>query len=246
MTDLACKRALVTVGTRHVGGAIALALAERGADIVISYETPSECAAEIIARVESLGGRCRALQADGTNPGEVKRLVEDAVAWMGGLDILVTNSGEALEDFPCEESLEAIASFLCSNVRRAVLATMAATSHMRAGGRIVMIGSGAICAPPGKGVLSSTVEAAHRGFTKGMARQLKPREITVNLVQPASAHASPGAEESCSADRDQRSLPSRQHGDAVEILAAMVAFVASPQAALMTGSIIAADGGFDA
>ncbi len=241
MTDLASRRAFVTGGESGVGAAVALALAERGADVVLGYRRPGDCVAEILARIESLGRRSHAVEAKSGDPADVRRRVGEAAAWLGGLDILIHNAGAApaasLDDMtPGDVDL-----FLRTSIRDTVLTTQAALPHMRAGGRIVMIS-----ADVGEhrsdqlSALQATIKAAHYGFTKGLARELESRGVTVNLIQPGPSDIDPADDHR--GDLTQR-LARQGSYRTVEDLAAVVAFVASSEAALMTGSIITARGG---
>lgn len=139
MTDLASKRAFVVGGSCGIGAAVTLALAEHGADVVLSYDRSSDCVSETITRIESLGRRGHAVQANGGDPIEIRRFVGEAVAWLGGLDILVHNAGATRAASLSDMTLDDVDLFLRNSLRTTVLTTRAALPHMRAGGRIVTI-----------------------------------------------------------------------------------------------------------
>src|SRR5690606_11336659 len=140
MSELAGKRALVTGGSRGIGAAIALALADKGADVAITYERSADRAAEVVRAIQDKGRKAVAVQADSADPAAVKRSVEDAARTLGGLDILVNNAGIALYDAIADVSVEHIDTLFDVNVRSPVLASQAAIPHLQAGGRIISIG----------------------------------------------------------------------------------------------------------
>ncbi len=185
MTELTGKRALVTGGSRGIGASIALALAEKGADVAISYERTADRAQEIVGQIEGKGRRGIAIQADGAFPAAVKRLVDEAVKELGGLDILVNNAGTFRHGSIAEFSLKDINTLLHVNIRGTVLTTQAAFPHLTDGGRIITIGSNLAERVPFPGLtLYALTKSAHHAFTRGLARELAPDNVTVNLVQP--------------------------------------------------------------
>lgn len=141
MTELAGKRALVTGGSRGIGAAIAVALAEKGADVAITYERSAERTAALVEAIEAKGGKAVAIQADSADPAAIQRSVDEAVEKLGGLDILVNNAAIAryspIADYPVED----IDAQLAVNIRGPILASKAAIPHLPAGGRIINIGS---------------------------------------------------------------------------------------------------------
>src|SRR3954467_11303213 len=141
MTDLAGKRALVTGGSRGIGAAIALALAEKGADVAITFERSADRAADVVRAIEAMGRNAFAIQADSADPASIKRSVGEAAGALGGLDILVNNAGIALYGSIADFKLEDIDALLAVNVRAPVLAAQASIPHLDAGGRIITIGS---------------------------------------------------------------------------------------------------------
>ncbi|MDP3382660.1 MAG: SDR family NAD(P)-dependent oxidoreductase, partial [Phenylobacterium sp.] len=116
MTELAGKRALVTGGSRGIGAAIALALADKGADVAITYERSSARAAEVVRAIEAKGRHGLAIQADSADPGAVKRSVDEAAQALGGLDILINNAAIALYETIARFPVKDIDALLAVNV----------------------------------------------------------------------------------------------------------------------------------
>ncbi|MFB0491780.1 3-oxoacyl-[acyl-carrier protein] reductase [Methylobacterium sp. OAE515] len=246
MSELAGKRALVTGASRGIGAAIALALADRGADVAITYERSAERAADIVRAIEAKGRRAIAIQADSADASAVKRSVDDAAERLGGLDILVNNAGIARGGPVAEMSLADIDAILDVNVRSVVLASQAAIPHLTEGGRIISIGSclGERVPFPGVTVYSMS-KSALLSFTRGLARELGPRGVTVNLVQPGSTDTDMNPADGAQSDM-QRAMTALGHYGKPEDIAAAVAFLASPAARQITGTTITVDGGANA
>jgi NAD(P)-dependent dehydrogenase (short-subunit alcohol dehydrogenase family) len=246
MSELSVKRALVTGGSRGIGAAIALALAEKGADVAITYERSADRAAEVVRSVEALGRRGLAIQADSADAAAVKRSVDEAVAALGGLDILVNNAGIARGGPVAEVSLADIDALLAVNIRSVVLASQAALAHLPDGGRIVSIGS---ClgerVPFGGVTIYSMTKSALLSFTRGLAREVGPRGITVNLVQPGSTDTDMNPANGEQAD-EQRALSALGHFGQPQDIAAAVAFLSGPGARQITGTTLTVDGGLNA
>ena len=246
MSELAGKRALVTGASRGIGAAIALALAERGADVAITYERSAERAADVVRAIEGQGRRGLAIQADSADAAAVKRSVETAAAELGGLDILVNNAGIARGGPVTDMSLADIDALLAVNIRSVVLASQAAIPHLGEGGRIISIGSclGERVPFPGVTVYSMT-KSALLSFTRGLARELGPQGITVNLVQPGSTDTDMNPSNGEQSDL-QRAMTALGHYGRPEDIAAAVAFLASPAARQITGTTLTVDGGANA
>lgn len=246
MSELTGKRALVTGASRGIGAGIALALAEKGADVAITYERSADRAAEVVSAIEAKGRRAVAIQADSADPEAVKRSVEAAVAALGGLDILVNNAGIARYGMIEDTSLEDLDAQLNVNVRGVILASASAIPHLGEGGRIISIGSClAERVPFGGSTLYSMTKSALVAFTKGLARELGPRAITVNLVQPGPIDTDMNPADGASADTIRGLTALGRYGVAADIGAA-VAFLASPAANFITGSAVTVDGGANA
>lgn len=245
MSELVNKRVLVTGASRGIGAAIALALAEKGADVAITYERSADRAAEVVRAIEGRGRRAVAIQADSADPVAVKRSVDEAAQALGGLDILVNNAAIALYDTIANVSIAHIDALLNVNVRSPVLASQAAIPYLKEGGRIISIGSVVAERIVGEAstVYSMTKSALH-SFTRGLARELGPRDITVNLVQPGSTNTEMNPANGEFADFQRTLIPLGRFGEPQDVAAA-VAFLASPAARQITGATITVDGGLN-
>ncbi|MDV4161302.1 SDR family NAD(P)-dependent oxidoreductase [Rhizobium leguminosarum] len=245
MTELAGKRALVTGGSRGIGAAIALVLADKGADVAITYERSADRAAEIVRAIEGKGRKALAIQADSADPAAVKRSVDEAAQALGGLDILVNNAAIALYGAIADVSVEQIDALLDVNVRSPLLASQAAIPYLQAGGRVITIGSvGAERIVGDTGTVYFMTKSALHSFTRGLARELGSRDITVNLVQPGSTDTDMNPADGDFADFQRALIPLGRYGEPEDVAAA-VAFLASPAARHITGTILTVDGGLN-
>ena len=245
MTELTGKRALVTGASRGIGAAIALALAEKGADVAITYERSADRAAEVVRAIEGKGRRGLAIQADSADPAAVKRSVDEAAQVLGGLDILVNNAAIVLYDAIADVSVDRIDTLLDVNVRSPVLASQAAIPYLKVGGRIITIGSvGAERIVGDTGTVYYMTKSALHSFTRGLARELGSRDITVNLVQPGSTNTDMNPANGDFADFQRALIPLGRYGEPQDVAAA-VAFLASPAARHITGTILTVDGGLN-
>jgi len=243
MSRLAGKRALVTGGSRGIGAAIARRLAAEGADVALTYERSAEKAAAVVKEIEALGRKGFAIAADSADPAAVTRAVDDAAKALGGLDILVNNAGIYRGGPVADWSLADIDATLSVNVRAVVLALQAAAAHLGEGGRIISTGSCLADRVVESGVtLYAMSKAALIGFTKGLARDLGPRGITVNIVHPGSTDTdmNPADGERADAQRARMAIP--RYGQPEDI-AGLVAYLASEEARFITGAGFAIDGG---
>jgi 3-oxoacyl-[acyl-carrier protein] reductase len=246
MSNLAGKRALVTGGSRGIGAAIAQALAENGADVAISYEHAADRARDIVGQIEGKGRKGIAIQADGADPEAIKGLVDEAAGYLGGLDILINNAGTFRHGDIADLSLDDINTLLHVNIRGTVLTTQAAIPHLKKGGRIITIGSNLAERVPFPSLsLYALTKSAHHGFTRGLARELGSDDITVNLVQPGPIDTELNPADGDSADINRSMVALGRYGTTDE-LAEVVVFLASRAASYVTGSIVTADGGFNA
>jgi 3-oxoacyl-[acyl-carrier protein] reductase len=243
MIDLTGKRALVTGASRGIGAAIALALAENGADVAFTYQHAAEKAEAVSRSIEGVGRRAVAIQADSADPDAIDRAVNEAVSLMGGLDILVNSAAIGHNGLIADLDLAAYQALMDVNVRAPVLFAKAAIPHLGSGGRIISIGSGLGERVPFPGVTAYAMsKAALTSFTRGLSRELGPNGVTVNLVQPGSVDTDSNPADGAAADF-QRGLTSLgRFGEPSEIANAVV-FLASPAASLITGATLTVDGG---
>ena len=246
MSNLTNKVALVTGGSRGIGAAIAKRLAADGANVAITYTKGADAAASVVKEIERAGGKATAIQADATDAGAVNAAVEKTAATFGQIDILVNNAGTAIPKKFEETTLEEIDHMLSLNVRGALVATQAALKHMKNEGRIIMIGScvGERNMTPGLAAYSAT-KGAIKMFTQGLSREVGDRGITVNNVQPGpiDTDLNPAAGDWAAPQKANTAL--NRYGTVDEV-AALVAFVAGPEAAYITGANLTVDGGTNA
>ena len=242
------KVALVTGGSRGIGAAIAKRLAKEGADVAISYSSSSSKAEAIVEELKREGGRAAAFKADQGDSAQVETLINDTVKHFGRLDILINNAGvfvggkidDASVDIPALERQLAI------NVLGVVVAVRTAAKFISEGGRIISIGSVNGERMPYAGFADyAGTKAALIGYTKGWARDLGPKNITVNLIQPGPINTDMNPEDSDFADLLKSNLALGRYGKPEEVAAA-VAFLASDEASFITGSTLNVDGGFNA
>jgi 3-oxoacyl-[acyl-carrier protein] reductase len=246
MTDLLGKAAFVTGGTRGIGAAIVRNLAGHGADVAFTYAASVDRAAALVGEIGALGRKAVAIEADSGDPQALRDAVSRAASELGRLDILVNNAG-IFPSGPFEEvTLEEIDRTLAIHVRGAFVASQAALAHMGEGGRIISIGSCFAQRVPYAGVtLYAMSKSALVGLTKGLAREVGARGITVNVVDPGSTDTdmNPADGPGVAAELDLMAL---RHYAQPEDIAATVGHLAGPDGRFITGASIAVDGGFSA
>jgi 3-oxoacyl-[acyl-carrier protein] reductase len=246
MANLSNKSALVTGASRGIGAAIAKRLAADGANVAITYSRGANAAAEVVKAIEDAGGKAIAIQADATDAKAVNAAVEETVAAFGHLDVLVNNAGTAIPKSFEEATLEEMDQVIDLNLRGVFVATQAALRHLGDGGRIINIGScvGERMMTPGLVAYSAT-KGAVKMFTQGLSREVGPRGITVNNIQPGpiDTDLNPAAGDWATPQTENTALKRYGH---VEDIAAMVAFVAGPEAGYITGASLTVDGGTNA
>ena len=243
---LAGKVALVTGGSRGLGAAITQRLAASGAAVAFTYSTSPGKALEVSAAIEAAGGKALAIKADAADPEAVRHSVTKTVGAFGRIDILVNNAG-ALAVAPIEQfTLADFDKMIAVDVRGLFIATQEAARHMKEGGRIIHIGScNSDRVPFAGGSVYALTKGAVAAFTKGVARDLGPRGITVNNVQPGPVDTDMNPASGAFAELNRSFTALKRYGEPDEI-AGFVAYLASPEASFITGASLLADGGYAA
>jgi NAD(P)-dependent dehydrogenase (short-subunit alcohol dehydrogenase family) len=242
---LAGKVALVTGGSRGIGAASARALAEQGADVAISYVNSSEKADAVIKELQRLGVRAQAFRADQANPSQAADLIGQVRDHFGRLDIRVNNAGQ-FGMGAVQGDANALEQMTTVNFTSVVAAIRAAAAVMSDNGRIVSIGSGVSTRVGFPGLADYTAsKSAVVGFSKGAARDLAARGITINVLQPGFVNTDMNPENSDFAPVFKATTALGRYAQPEEIAAAVV-FLVSPQASYITGTVLNVDGGYGA
>jgi 3-oxoacyl-[acyl-carrier protein] reductase len=245
-TALTGKVALVTGASRGLGAAIAKRLAFDGAAVAITYTSSPQKADEVVRVIESNGGRALAIRADSADVEALRNAVADTVQTFGSLDILVNNAGIATLGSIDEFKLAEFDRLIAVNVRGVFVAAQEAARHMKQGGRIINIGSvNSDLMPFAGGSVYALTKGAVASFTRGLARDLGPRGITVNNIQPGPVDTDMNPADGPFAESMKSLMALGRYGQGDEV-AAMVAYIASPEAAFVTGASLKIDGGFAA
>ena len=246
MNPLDGKAALVTGGGRGIGAAIAVRLAADGADGAITYATRADRAEAVVKEIGTYGRRGLAIRADSADPAAVTAAVDRVAAEFGRLDVLVNNAGDYTIG-PIEElTVEQFDRAMAVNVRAPFVAAQSAARHLRAGGRIISIGSNVAVRVPFPGfALYATGKSALDGLTRSLSRELGPRQITVNLVNPGPTDTELNPADGPAAGVVRGFTALDAYADPADIAAA-VAFLARPDSRYLTGATVAVDGGFTA
>jgi 3-oxoacyl-[acyl-carrier protein] reductase len=244
--NLQDKVAFIQGGSRGIGAAIVKRLARDGAAVAFTYSQSAASANALVAEVEAAGGRALAIRADSASEQEIRGAIGEAVRTFGRLDILVNNAG-VLAIAPIEEfSIDDLDRTLAINVRSVVIASQEAARHMGDGGRIISIGStNADRMPFAGGAVYAMSKSALVGLTKGLARDLGPRGITVNNVQPGPVDTDMNPDNTDFAASLKPMMAVGRYGQ-VEEIASFVAYLAGPEAGYITGANLLIDGGFAA
>lgn len=238
------KVALVTGGSRGIGEAIVRRLAAEGAAVAFTYAASADKAQALVGQIQSQGGTALAIQADSADVAAIARAVTTTVAHFGALNILVNNAGILQLGSVDEFSLEDFDRMFAVNVRATFAAAKAASAVMRSGDRIITVGSVVAqrSAFPGSSVYSMT-KAAIAGMIRGLAIDFAPRGITVNNVQPGPTSTDMNPADAPHAGLIKSLVPLGRVGTPDEI-AGMVAYLASEEAAFVTGASLSIDGGY--
>lgn len=246
MKKLANKIALVTGGSRGIGAATVRRLAAEGAKVAFTYTRSAEKAAALVAEIDAAGGRAMAIAADNNKPEEVVKAVNETVENFGALDILVSNAGIYIGKEFGEYTIDDYNQVMDVNVKAVYVAALEAVKHLKAGGRIITIGSNmADNAFSATNTLYAMSKSTLQGFTRGLARDLGPKGINVTLVQPGPIDTDMNPADSELADfvRGKMAIPAYGTGDDI---AGLVSFLASEEGKYITGSWITIDGGMNA
>lgn len=240
------KVAFIQGGSRGIGAAIAKRLAREGAAVALTYAASASAALEVVRAIEAAGGRAIALQADSRDEQAIRAAIRHTRDSFGRLDILVNNAGVLAVAHIEEFSIDDLDRTLAVNVRSVVIASQEAARVMGEGGRIITIGStNAERMPFAGGSVYALSKAAVAGFTKGLARDLGPRGITVNNVQPGPVDTEMNPDQGEFAESLKQIMALPRYGQAEEI-ASFVAYLAGPEAGYITGANLTVDGGFSA
>jgi 3-oxoacyl-[acyl-carrier protein] reductase len=245
MFDLSEKVALVTGGSRGIGRAIALALAQRGARVAVNYVANAQAAEEVVQRIAGCGGQAVAIQGDVSQAQDARRLVDETLAAFNALHILVNNAGLTQDDLLLRMSEEAWDRVLAVNLRGAYLCTKAALRPMirQRWGRIISIASVAGLVGNAGQANYAAAKAGLIGFTKAVAKEVASRSVTANAIAPGLVRSEMTADLTEAQKQAVLQLVPLGRPATPEEIAPAVVFLASEEAGYITGGVLAVDGG---
>lgn len=243
MTD---RVALVTGGSRGIGRAIAEGLAQDGCDVTVTYARNADAARQVVEAVEKLGRRAVAIQSDSGSLTDNQTLIGTVLKAFGRLDVLVCNAGAYPYGGPDTVTVEDVTRTLDLNLRGVMIESFEAARVMTKGGRIILIGSafGERAPLPGLSIYAAT-KAGLVGFAKGLSRDLGPKGITVNVIQPGpiDTELNPANGEGSDSLRTVLAIP--EYGRVSDV-ADLVRFIAGERSSYITGAALSVDGGLTA
>jgi 3-oxoacyl-[acyl-carrier protein] reductase len=240
------KVVLVTGGARGIGAGIAELLAVEGADVTFTYAASVSAANDLVSRIESSGGTARAVAADSGNSRQLRDVVEMVAERAGGIDIVVANAGGGTIKPLSELNDSEIDTMIDVNIRGVVDVVRQSIRHLGQGGRIVTIGSvTAHHLPDDASSVYGMTKGAVATFVKGMARELGPRGVTINNVQPGPVDTDANPADGPAGDWLRSLIPIGRFGTVTEV-ASLVSYLAGSESAYINGASIDVDGGYSA
>ncbi|CDH22501.1 SDR family NAD(P)-dependent oxidoreductase [Xenorhabdus bovienii] len=247
MSNLSGKIALITGGSRGIGAGIAKRLAQEGADVVITYVNNSDAAKAVVEDIINSGRVGKAIRADSADADAIKLAVKQIIKQFGQIDILINNaghmdvSGTPLPHVP----LDVVNQTIMVNIRGSYLFAQEVASHISDNGRIINIGSCLGERMPVAGLtLYAMSKSAMVGLTKGLARDLAYKKVTVNQISPGPVDTDLNPADGPNADFFRELTALKQYGTTNDITS-IVNFLVSREAAFITGANIAVDGGMN-
>ncbi|VEG58671.1 short-chain dehydrogenase/reductase SDR [Mycolicibacterium aurum] len=243
MSSLSGRRALVTGGSRGIGAGIVRRLTADGAAVAFTFSASKAEADELLADVTAHGAKAVAIHADVADPTQAAAAVDTAAAELGGMDIVVNNAGIAVKA-PIEEfTQEQYDRLVAINIGGPFWTTHSSLKHLGDGGRIINIGSiNADRVPVPELSVYAMTKGAVSSFTRGLARELGPRGITVNNVQPGPINTDMNPDEGDFAAALKNVTALGRYGQTSDV-AAVVSFLAGPESSYVTGANLNVDGG---